>query len=91
VEVSQSVGFAGRVLRAHFLGTHREISRQHREYLRDQPSACRDAMKQSFREVITRCRAEHANPQQADIMGFLSKLGVLRSARSARFLISCWS
>lgn len=79
-EVAETVGFSCRVIRRHLPNTCREISKHHQVYLKQQLTARRAAMTQSFKDAIHKCWSEKGSSQRSDIVTFLPKPGVLRSS-----------
>ncbi len=79
-EVASRLGFAARVLRQHFPQRCREISQNHRKFLKEELARRKETLRTEMRAALMRCRSEKWRPRRSDVVQFLPKAGVLRSA-----------
>ena len=86
VEVSNAVGFPPRTIRNHLPETCRLIARKHRKFLKAQVAERKRSMKQGLQSAITRSRDEFTNPQRCNVVPFLTKPGLMRSAEARKTL-----
>jgi len=85
-EVGRETGFPPRILRRHFPRLCTTISKQHKDFCREALRLRRNAQKRSFRDAIRQCRREMLHPKRCDVVQFLPKPGVLRSAAARQML-----
>lgn len=86
LRIARLVGHHPRVLRKHFPELCREISAVHKTYFVQRRLALKEQLKATFRQAITQSRNEVLLPQRADVVPFLAKPGVLRSAEAREVL-----
>ncbi len=90
LEVCRILDASPRVLRAHFPKMCRDISARHKEWLKEYNRARKVATKEAFRERILQCKKEWSNPRRCDVVPFLPKPGILRSAAARKVFDQLW-